>query len=254
MLFPLIDIAFDDWVLAEYTKAFLSKLQLYVRRTEQHPRTSSNIPKWDPNCCRPRLPKPHCDCPWASVCHWPGQCMGAVNVEIEWKWLKLHVSYIYSNIRNLQFLEPHVFIFTGTIMIPLEWSRQDWIDCALGFMGSSEAYSKILWRWLTTPNIAGPWHQRVREGCWYHEWSLVTPSVICFTKKKGDGTWHKMLTKRSGGWVLRCRGTSTSRSCSMVTSGSLMVSAACQPKTELWATGRFARWKWSEKSRKNIIL
>ena len=56
--------------------------------------------------------------------------------------------------------------FTGTIMIPLEWSRQDWIDCALGFMGSSEAYSKILWRWLTTPNIAGPWHQRVREGCW----------------------------------------------------------------------------------------
>lgn len=173
-----------------------------------------------------------------------------------------HASYIYSNIRNLQFLEPHVFIFTGTIMIPLEWSRQDWIDWKPWVLWvdaslSSEAYSKILWRWLTTPNIAGPWHQRVREGCWYHEWSLVTPSVICFTKKKGWRSVIQNAYEEIRGMGPK-RGTSTSRSCSMVTSGSLMVSAACQPKTELWATGRFARWEWSEKNIwiiwKNIIV
>ena len=162
----------------------------------------------NPNCCRPRLPKPHCDCPWASVCHWPGQCMGAVNVEIEWKWLKLHVSYTYSNIRNLQFLEPHnLFIFTGTIMIPLEWSRQDWIDCALGFMGLASPFGGLQQDtlevtydskhcWAMAPTRA----QSVDR--FMNDTFGDTFGDLFHKKKKGDGQWYKMLTKRSGGWVL----------------------------------------------------
>ena len=99
----------------------------------------------NPNCCRPRLPKPHCDCPWASVCHWPGQSMGAwcihatpVKVEIEWNWLSLHVA---CELYLFEYSQPPIF---GTTCIHFYWHDHDpirvipagldWLK-TLGFMG-----------------------------------------------------------------------------------------------------------------------
>ena len=169
----------------------------------------------NPNCCRPRLPKPHCDCPWASVCHWPGQSMGtwcihatAVNVEIEWKWLKLHVSYINSNIRNLQFLEPHLFIFywhdhdpIRVIQAGLDWLCPGFYGWRVPFIGglqqdTLEVTYDSKHCWAMAPTRA--------QGLLIDLWMtpLVTPLVICFTKKKEVTVSDTiMLTKRSGGWV-----------------------------------------------------
>lgn len=115
-----------------------------------------------------------------------------------------HASYIYSNIRNLQFLEPHVFIFYWHHHDPIRVipAGLDWLCPGFhGFIGglqqdTLEVTYDSKHCWAMAPTRA----RGVLIDLWMTP--LVTPLVMCFGKKKVDGTWHKMLTKRSGGWVL----------------------------------------------------
>lgn len=165
-----------------------------------------------------------------------------------------HASYIYSNIRNLQFLEPHVFIFYWHHHDPIRVipAGLDWLCPGFhGFIGglqqdTLEVTYDSKHCWAMAPTRA----RGVLIDLWMTP--LVTPLVMCFGKKNWRYVTQDAYEEIRG--MGPKRGTSTSRSCSMVTSGSLMVSAACQPKTQLWATGRFARWEWSEKNRKNIMV